>query len=501
VFQLHTPTRWELETELAYAWSGVGSFVSALEIFKRLQLWPEVALCYHSVGQEDKARQVVRRQLFLSAEHGVGLDHYGTDAAEVATEKWDGPERSPPPPHAPRLWCILGDLDRDPACWSHAWEISKKRYARAQRSLGEYYSQKGEFDKAREAYMLATYVNRQNHESWARLGDVDLRQGNWDGAIVAYQQCLSLGEEGDAKSWSNLGSALVSKAEEIIRGKKVKTAVEAADEPDAADEEEDVDVDVVRASGVVEEEDPRNLIMQSLRAYKKAAQLAFSNWQIWDNVLTLAATRLSSPNWPDVLLAVRHILRIRAPSIGEAALDVDILGALVREVISMDRDEKEDAEGEHGVYVPPRGSLASATIRFFDEEVAPLITHRAVLYTLLEQLRLYTRDFAGALDCAEKGWRVSMSDSSSVNKGADGEGESGWLVNEERWREVVRCTEGLCDAFENYGGRIDGDGGDEKKWRLKARSAVRSVLGKAKEEWGHTVEYESLKGRLEELKG
>ncbi len=43
---LNSPPRWHLESELAYAWAGVGSLASALEIFTRLRLWAEVALCY-----------------------------------------------------------------------------------------------------------------------------------------------------------------------------------------------------------------------------------------------------------------------------------------------------------------------------------------------------------------------------------------------------------------------------------------------------------------------
>ncbi|TVY59577.1 TPR repeat-containing protein, partial [Lachnellula suecica] len=95
IYQLNSPTRWEIETELAFAWSTAGSLLSALEIFKRLQLWPEVALCHHSVGQEDKARQVIRRQLFFSSK-GPSMDVYDIDADAVAAEAWDGDMRPTP---------------------------------------------------------------------------------------------------------------------------------------------------------------------------------------------------------------------------------------------------------------------------------------------------------------------------------------------------------------------------------------------------------------------
>ncbi|EHK99596.1 putative TPR repeat-containing protein C19B12.01 [Glarea lozoyensis 74030] len=225
IFQLNTPTRWEIETELAFAWSSAGSLVSALEIFKRLKLWPEVALCHHSVGQEDKARQIVRRQLYYS-EKGPDMDVYDVDAEAIATEKWEGEIRSPPPPHSPRLWCILGDLDNDPTCWQRAWEISHHRYARAQRTLGEYYARKGDLALAREAYMAATVVNRQNNATWSRLGDIDLAVGNWDGAIIAFQQSIMI-DDSDAKTYSNLGSALLSKHAELTTLTKIGEAAPA----------------------------------------------------------------------------------------------------------------------------------------------------------------------------------------------------------------------------------------------------------------------------------
>jgi tetratricopeptide (TPR) repeat protein len=151
---------------------------------------------------------------------GPEMDKYGIDAEEIVKEKWNG-EIRPTPPHAPRLWCILGDLDNDPTCWDRAWTISKKRYARAQRSLGEYWTKEGDLDKAREAYLAAVIVNRQNNDTWSRLGDIDLRVGNWDGAVIAFQQSIMIDDD-DAKTYSNLGSALLSKHAEMIKLQKAQ---------------------------------------------------------------------------------------------------------------------------------------------------------------------------------------------------------------------------------------------------------------------------------------
>ncbi|TVY39020.1 TPR repeat-containing protein, partial [Lachnellula cervina] len=406
IYQLSSPTRWEIETELAFAWSSAGSLVSALEIFKRLKMWAEVALCYHSVGQEDKARQVVRRQLYHSAK-GPDMDIYDIDADAIATESWAGEIRTSPPAHAPRLWCILGDLDADPSCWERAWEISNHRFARAQRTLGEFYSKNGELEKAREAYMLATIVNRQNNETWSRLGDIDLATGNWDGAIVAFQQSIMI-DDTDAKTYSNLGSALLSKYSELLSLQKLSSSTV---EVSTQEEEEEVKEILDR------QETPKDILRHALAAFKRGASIAHDNWKIWDNVITIAG-RMTPPSFPELLLGLRNVIRIRAPSAGEAAVDIDVLRALVGEVIS--REKGESGADSVGVYEPPRGSLARAVMQMMETDVVPLITARAELWTLQEKLALYRRDYGGALACAERAWRLGTKGEEWLREGRGG---------------------------------------------------------------------------------
>jgi len=487
IYQLNTPTRWELETELAYAWSGAGSFVSALEIFKRLKLWAEVALCYHTVGQEDKARQVIRRQLYFSTK-GSDMDKFHIDAPELITENWEG-EMRPTPAHAPRLWCILGDLENDPACWLRAWEISKRRYARAQRSLGEYYVKAGKLEEARDAYMQATVVNRQNNDSWSRLGDLDLRVGNWDGAIIAFQQSIMI-DDTDAKTYSNLGSALLSKHKELVTLEKAaaKDAILPSSTADVDSDSEEISFPRKDAK-----QDPKAILHQALQAYKRGAALAHSNWQIYDNVITIAL-RLSPPSFPDLLLGLRAVLRIRAPVVGEYAIDIDVLRALVAEVTSSERTPStypgESAEENNGKYIPPRGTLGRALIAMVENEIVPLITKRGELWVLVEKLRFWQRDYEGALRCAERGWRLVMSAA-----------EAECLVEKEGWKAVVGVTDNLVSAYENYGGMEGADGKEvEKSWKMKARSAVRGVMAKARDAWEGSDEWGILEGRLEELK-
>ncbi|POS86928.1 hypothetical protein EPUL_003080 [Erysiphe pulchra] len=491
VFALNTPSRWELESELAFAWASAGSFVSALNIFKRLELWAEVALCYNSVSQEEKARQIIRRQLYFSKK-GRAMDQYDVDAEEVAAEKWDG-ELRPTPPHAPRLWCILGDLDNEPSFWEHAWEISQHRYARAQRSLGEYFVKSGSLKKAREAYSQASNAHRQNPDTWSRLGDLDLKLGNWESAIYAFQQSIML-DDTDAMSYSNLGSALLSKHTQLVRTQKSSNNTEFDPENISKDEVEKAELSFENGS-----QDPCVSLRLALRAYKRAANLAHTNWKMWDNVVTISL-RISPPSYNDLLLALQNIVRIRAPTLGENAIDIDALACLITEITSQkytnNCNSSEVPALERSIYIPPRGTLAYATIKFIEEDVNSLLTSRSELYELMKKVALFQKDYTKALDFSIQAWRCIIRDEA-------------WLIDKTHWTKVVESTIRVVDAFQNYGSmprliktsKIENDLDVlvEPRWCQKAKKAIKSVLGKARDTWDESEGWNVLQRKLEDL--
>ncbi|KLU82206.1 TPR repeat-containing protein [Magnaporthiopsis poae ATCC 64411] len=112
IHALSSPPRWHLESELAFAWTGVGSLVAALDIFKRLRLWAEVSLCLATAGaqgeeddggrgsgSEEKGRAVLRWRLFQPtdpvANPGPGLEDLDVDVSELRSSAFMGPERDP----------------------------------------------------------------------------------------------------------------------------------------------------------------------------------------------------------------------------------------------------------------------------------------------------------------------------------------------------------------------------------------------------------------------
>lgn len=90
IHQLASPMRWRLEAELADRWVSLGGLRTALEIYERLQMWAEVALCWAASDREDEARKIIRNQLYESLENedgaSVGMHDYFTT---VARYKWE----------------------------------------------------------------------------------------------------------------------------------------------------------------------------------------------------------------------------------------------------------------------------------------------------------------------------------------------------------------------------------------------------------------------------
>lgn len=452
IYPLCSPTRWELEAELASRWVSLGGLRSALDIYERLEMWAEAALCWAATEREDKARKIVRRQLFHATsgnDEDVGLDE----------DNWEGPARDPPPADAPRLYCIMGDLDNDVSMWEKAWDVSNGRYARAQRTLGRHYIQARDYVKAADAYSKSLKITQLNQQSWFALGCCLLELCEFDRAVEAFSRTVQL-DDTDAEAWSNLAAALLRK----------ESPEPSASQPVFSAEDEEKDSAAVSTKKV----NPQQNHIDALSALKRAATLKHDSARIWDNLLTVSAT-LSPPSYTDIVVATKRLIELRGPSEGEKSLDVTILELLVRHVTASE----------------PSLGLPRMVLELFDTSVVPLITTEPRLWRLVSVLALWRGAPGQALDATEKGWRAIIA-------------QPGWeLESEAQWNKVVEATVDLADAYENLGTRTR-EGSEAvvaKDWRFKARSAVRGIMGRGKDSWEGTEGWERLKECLDGLKG
>nr|OQO21961.1 hypothetical protein B0A51_12281 [Rachicladosporium sp. CCFEE 5018] len=462
IFQLASPTRWDLEAELAARWVSMGGLRSALEIYERLEMWAEAALCWAATEREDRARKIVRRQLYLPTSGEADVP-----GAEVDDEEtWEGSARDPAPLDAPRLYCILGDIDQSTEMFEKAWEVSGQRYARAQRSLGRHYYSLRDYPKAADAYTKSLKVNQLNQQSWFALGCAQLELEAYPKAVESFSRCVQL-DDTDAEAWSNLAAALL---------RIDPDGSPTIPQPVALDDDTEHPISTPSMASHIQKTH-----LDALSALKRAAKLKHDSPRIWDNVLTVAAS-LDPPDYTSMLSALQRIVALRGPSEGEKAIDLPILRALVNNAIASSM-----------TYDPTAPGVVRMTVRFVDEAVIPLITASAQLWRLVARLALWRRRPGSALEAEEKAWRAV-----TVQPGWETESEA-------RWDEVVEATVRLCEAYESLGPmeRTEGMGVGEvvaRDWKFKARSAVKGVMRRGKDSWEETEGWGRLEGVTEGLK-
>lgn len=482
IHQLASPTRWELEAELASRWISLGGFRTALEIYERLQMWAEVGLCWAASGREDEARKVIRRQLYDDS--AVGQQN---------PNLLNMSERDPLPADSPRLFCILGDLENSPSSYQRAWAISEKRYSRAQRSLGSYYLKKKDFRKADEAFVKSLKISPQNHGTWFALGSIRLQMDNWTGAIDAFRSAIQIDEQ-DAESWSNLAAAMVK----LDQGFSPKSDL--AGEIENNSNEIDDDGKEKSLFGF------QRPIQQAFVALKHAASLKRDSYKIWQNLLVVSA-KVYPPPYTDMIIAQGRLIDLRGKVEGEKCVDVQIVQRLIKALYNSDyssiqhKDSPDVAISQLEAVSPnafgaiPRG-FPGMVMRLLQDKIAPLITKSRFLWRLVAVAATRFHQYPKAVEAYEKAWRITIN-------------ERGWETGIEQakdaWSEVVDATVELADTYEDLSvirppPALGQPRLSSSEWIFKAKSAVRLVLGRAKDGWELSEGYATLLQKLKNIK-
>lgn len=493
VYQLSPPLRWELESELASRWVTMGGLKTALEIFDRLQMHAEAALCLAGTDQEAEAVARIRRLLFED---------------EQEDGKSDGDkEKDPLPPDAPRLFCILGDIvasSQDPNSdekaqryYNRAWTVSNARYARAQRSLGRWFAQRKRYPEAAGAYRKALAISRLNSATWFALGAVQLELQDWKGAVVSFGRCVRDGGEEDAMAWSNLAVALL-KGGGDEEEEEVETTTETIRDDQVEKEDESIvnslaelDLDIPPQAPAVQQStnlEPFPTFpptgskkyksnQAALTVLQQAVRLSPLDSRIWDNYLT-AASSIPPPRtpWSLIIHAQRQIITLRSARDGERCVDLKILSALVDHVVSSSPGARPDL-GK---------TVAGLVVDLLESAIVPLITTRQELWWLTAEVRRWRGQDPQALEAAEKAWRVLIQRLQDDDDHHDGGG------GKENWDAAVDGTVRLVGWYRD----ILVAGG---KWKFKAKSAVRAVMGKGKDRWEDSPGWTRLEDVLREI--
>lgn len=414
-------------------------------------------------------------------------------------------ERASLPLDAPRLFCILGDLEKSTVAYERAWEVSSKRYARAQRSLGKHYLANNDLPRAEEAYVQSLKINPQNHSTWFALGSIRLRRENWEGAVEAFGRAIQI-EETDAESWSNLAAALLQLASVSSTSRTPDHILEPSTNNDNHPPE-----GLVCAKATT---DGESHVREALVAMKRAAVLKRDSYRIWQNLLVVAA-KVSPPPIMDIIIAQSRLIELRGPIEGEKCIEVEIVEGLLAHLIttttspsSSSHSSSPSTSTSTSSSSPPPPPSSTPTFKKADfpsllndliqTKITPLITTSRRLWLLIAKHHVFRHRYSAALSTYEKAWRATLNRPPGSGNSGSGSGsgsssasswDSGTQDAQQGWDEVVEATLDLVDAYESLGERRRESGMGEgeyvcKEWRFKARSALRGVLGRAREVWG-----------------
>ncbi|KAI8361741.1 hypothetical protein BD560DRAFT_404590 [Blakeslea trispora] len=318
-YDLLLPSKWEMERELARRFVSLGVLRSAVEIFERLEMWEEVISCYQMMEQPQKAKDVLSRLMDQN-------------------------------PDSPKYWCILGDLEAEPAHWLKSWEMSHQRYARAMRSLGSFEFKRKNYEAAIDCYQKALNINPLFEGSWYILGCAAMMTENWQVGCRAFQRVVSLDDD-QPEAWTNLASIYLKMDRK----------------PDA------------------------------FLALKQATKLKFDNWKIWQNLLFVS---IDVGQFPDAIYAMQRVVELRWDKDRDAAVDIGVLRMIVESVVQNWKDpfERDGAR------------LSRHVQRLLENVILSRITHSPDIWMICAKYYLWQQRYVDALETSVKAYRAVMHD-------------------------------------------------------------------------------------------
>lgn len=435
VYSIDLPSKWKLEKELGERFISIGVTRSALQIFEKLELWEDAISCLQMLEEESKAETLINKLLDKE-------------------------------PNSPKLYCLLGDLKKDPKYWEKAWDVSNHRYARAMRSLGAYYFRVGDFEKSVDCYDKALKLNALFENSWFVMGCAAMRCEKWEEAINALSRVIHIDPD-NGEAWTNMASVFVH----------------------------------------------LNQKRDAWRAMREALRQHFDNSKIWENYLYIS---IDLGEFQEVILCISRILSIRwgnnndeksMSSKGASnSVDTGIVGILIDAVVK----DIPDAKGNGAsLYRPKVDKLIG--------EISSKVTNDTVLYHHFAKFYLHFGQWIKGIDYLTKAYRLLLN-------------HPNLLINKQIFEECCDSLIKLVDALVEYGPKEevigmnineDDDGMDVtdnnqqsednsivpgnkrivcSDWKYQCRSNLRTLIGRSKESFEGTEKFELLKEKIEFIK-
>ncbi|VVA28890.1 PREDICTED: tetratricopeptide repeat [Prunus dulcis] len=246
-YGVQIPTIPALRKEYGELLVGCGLIGEAVKTFEDLELWDNLIFCYRLLQKKAAAVELIKTRLSET-------------------------------PNDPRLWCSLGDVTNDDACFEKALEVSNDRSARAKRSLARSAYNRGDYEKSKTLWESAMASNSLYPDGWFALGAAALKARDTEKALDAFTRAVQLDPE-NGEAWNNIACLHMIK-------KKSK---------------------------------------ESFIAFREALKFKRNSWQLWENYSHVA---VDVGNVGQGLEAARMVLDIT----NNKRIDAELLERIVAEV-------------------------------------------------------------------------------------------------------------------------------------------------------------------------
>jgi tetratricopeptide (TPR) repeat protein len=477
-YAIALPARWQLEKELAQRFIGLGVIKSALEIFRRLEMWEDAVRCYATIDQREKGIEIVRQLLEGQKVESDQVMKGGKEGERMGRER------------EAKLWCLLGDLEDEPEHYRKAWQVSRQSSGRAMRSLGGALFKSADYKAAQVAFRASVDINPLFVRTWFLLGCAAMLDEEWVVAEEAFGRCTLLDEE-DAESWSNLASIHLRRAEKEAFAPE--TRERADDEEDEGDEER---IGVNGNDVVVRNDDPTALALPFARkrsafnCLRQAIKYSYDgNWRIWTNYMVVA---VDVGELSEACRALGRLVEMRADKAGEEAVDLEVLERLVNAVTRSPTSDGPQAEGVVAVNDPNSGKgLEPRVDHLFNAIILPRISTSPRIFLAHARLLLSKGDLRGSVDAHLKAYRAGVAMDTAALE-----------TDVSKFKEAALRVGDVVDVLRNLGPREQQQDGElvVKDWKYQARSILRTFVGRTRGSYEGEPEWERLKEELEELK-
>ncbi len=180
--------------------------------------------------------------------------------------------------------------------------------------------------------------------------------------------------------------------------------------------------------------------------------------------------------------ALARVVEERSTKDGASSVDEDVLERLVNAATRAEADHStEDGESGNVPNLPNEGLVRQVT-DLFERVILPRVSSPRIFRA---RARLLT---------SQGRWEEALKTYlNAYQSGPAGTMEKG-ETDVQKWREAVREVEDIVDVLRNFGPRVDG-----YKWRLQARSVLRTFIGRTRD-FEDEPEWSNLTGLQEELR-